>query len=70
MTDIHDLVQEFWRTSSDGAIGASFFAVRRLFENLRRCFYILEVCFDIFSVSTTAVDSADKKSTEVGKPRT
>ena len=69
MTDINDTVQEFLRTSSDGAVGASFFAVRRLFEILRRC-YILEVCFDIISVSTTAVDSADKMFTEVGKPRT
>ena len=53
MADINDLVQEFWRTSSDGAVGAgseSFFAMRRLFENLQECFVILEVCFDIISV--------------------
>ena len=47
MTDINDLVQEFWKTSSDGAVGASFFAMRRLFEILQRCFDILEVCFNI-----------------------
>ena len=34
MTDINDLVQEFWRTSSDGAVGASFFEMRRLYEIL------------------------------------
>ena len=43
MTDINDLVQEFRRPSSNGDAGASFFAMRRLFE-------ILEVCFDIISV--------------------
>ena len=32
MTDINDIVQEFWRTSSDGAIGASFFEMFRLLE--------------------------------------
>ena len=33
MTDINDLVQEFWRTSSDRAVGA-FFEMRRLYEVL------------------------------------
>ena len=46
MSEINDLVQdsEFWRTSesSDGAVAASFFAMRRLHEILQRC---LEVCF-------------------------
>ena len=60
MTDINDLVQEFWRTSSDEAVGASFFPMRRLFEILQECFNILEVCFDIVSVFETAVDLADK----------
>jgi hypothetical protein len=46
MTDINDLVQEFCGTSSD--VGASFFAMRRLLEILRRCFNNLEVCFDYF----------------------
>ena len=50
MTDINDLVQEFWKTSSDGAVGASFFAMRRLLEILHRCSDILDVCFDIISV--------------------
>jgi hypothetical protein len=49
MTDINDLVQEFCRTSSD--IGASFFAMCRLLKILQR---ILEVCFDIISVSAAA----------------
>ena len=62
MTDINDLVQGFWRTSSDGAqaIGASFFAMRCLFEILQECLDDLEVCFDIISVVATAVDLADK----------
>ena len=51
MTDINDLVQEFWRTSSD--VEPSFFAMRRLLEILQRC---LEVCFDIISVFVTAAD--------------
>ena len=42
MTDINDLVQEFWRTSTDGADGEPIFAMRRLHDILRRC---LEVCF-------------------------
>ena len=36
MTDINDLVQEFWRNSSDGAVGASFFEMRRLYEILNK----------------------------------
>ena len=43
MTDINDLVQEFWRTSTDGVDGESIFAMRRLHE-------ILQVCFDIISI--------------------
>ena len=37
MTDINDLVQEFWRTSSDGAVGESFFEMRRLYQILKGC---------------------------------
>ena len=55
MTDINDLVQDFWRTSSDGAI-ASFFEIRRLFEILQKCFGVLKVCFDVVHVFATAVD--------------
>ena len=55
MTDINDLVQEFWRSSSD--FEPSFFAMRRLLEILQGC---LEVCFDIIFVFATAVDLADK----------
>ena len=48
MTDITDLVQMSWRTSSDGAFGASFFALFYLLKILQECFDILEkVCFDI-----------------------
>ena len=50
MTAIDDLVQEFWRTSSDGLVGASFFPMRRLLEILQRCFRSFKVCFDIISV--------------------
>ena len=41
LTDINGLVEEFWRTSSDGVAGASFFATRRLLEILQE---YLEVC--------------------------
>ena len=58
MTDIDDLIQEFWRTSSD--VEVSFFAMRRLLEILQECFDDFDVCFDITSVSATAVDLADK----------
>ena len=54
MTAIDDLVQEFWRTSSDGLFGASFFPMRRLLEILQRCFRNFKVCFDIISVFATA----------------
>ena len=50
MTDINDLVEEFWGTSSDEAVGASFFEMRRLLEILQNCLDDLEVCFDIISV--------------------
>ena len=40
MTDINNLLQEFWRTSSDGVVDVSFHAMRRLLE-------ILQVCCDI-----------------------
>ena len=44
MTDINDLVQEFWGTSNDGADGtSSFFAMLRLLEILQECFDTLEV---------------------------
>ena len=48
MTDINDLVQEFWRTPNDGAVGTSFFAMRRLFEILQ--WYFICVFFYIISV--------------------
>ena len=57
MTDINDLVQEFWMTSSDGAVVAPFFEMRRLLGILQKCFDHLDVCFDII---TNAVDLTDK----------
>ena len=44
MTDINDLVQEFWRTLSDGAVRATFLAIGRLLKILQGCFDISEVC--------------------------
>ena len=49
MTDINDLVQEFW-TSSDGADGASFIAMRRLLEILHESLVLWKVCFDMIFV--------------------
>ena len=43
VTDINELVQEFWKISSDGASGASFFEMRRLFKILQDCFDNLKV---------------------------
>ena len=54
MTDVNDLVEEFWRTLSYGVVGASFFAMRHLLKILQKCFDFLEVCFDIISASATA----------------
>ena len=42
ITDISDLVQEFWRiSSSDGAVGALIFEMRRLLKILQVCLKIL-----------------------------
>ena len=41
MTDINDLVQEFWRTSTDVVDGKSIFAMGLLHVILREC---LDVC--------------------------
>jgi hypothetical protein len=60
MTVIDDLLQEFWRTSSDGVVGTSFFAMRRLLEILQKCTPILEVCLDIISFFSDCHDLADK----------
>jgi hypothetical protein len=71
MADIKDLVKEvkeFWRTSSDGDVGASLVAMRRLFEILHEC-HDLEVCFAIFSVFVTSVDLADKILQRLTTPR-
>ena len=67
MTDINDLVQEFW-TSSNGAVGASLIAMRRLFEILLGYFRFLNVCFDIISVFVTAIDLADNNCTDIVRP--
>ena len=69
MTNINELVQEFWRTSSDEAVEVSFFAMRRLLEVLQKCFDFMEVCFVLISVFATPIDLADKKSTESGRPQ-
>ena len=59
MTEISDLVQEFWRTSTDGidASAESLFAMCRLFEILHKCLDNFEV---YISFSVTAVDLIDK----------
>ena len=56
MMDINDLVQDFWRTSSDVGPRPSFFAMRRMLEILQEC---LKVCFDVISVFAAPVDLAD-----------
>ena len=57
MTDINDLVQEFWSfwsTSSDEAVGASFFSMRCLLDILQE--YYSPVCFHIVPVFAAAID--------------
>ena len=49
MTDIYDLVQEFWSASTDETDRGSIFAMRLLDEILRRC---LEVFFFLRPPST------------------
>ena len=49
MTDINDLLGGV-KTSSNGSVGASFFAIGRLLEILEECFRSMQVCFDIISV--------------------
>ena len=53
MTDINDLVQELWKSSSDGVVGIpqAFFEMRRLFEILQNCFDNLKVCLFFFFLS-------------------
>ena len=70
MTDVNDLVEEFWKTSSasDEAVGASFFAMRCLFEILKGCFDYLEVCFDIISDFATSDDLANKNLQALAEP--
>ena len=51
MTDINDLVQEFWSTSSDGTVGVSSFEMRRLYEILEG---YMEVSFIISFLETVA----------------
>ena len=38
MADINEFVQDFCRTSSDGANEESYLAMRRLLEILQKCF--------------------------------
>ena len=40
MTNINDLVQDFWRTSTDEVNGESIFAMRRLHKILGQCFKV------------------------------
>ena len=59
---INDLVQDFWRTSSDVDVGASIFAMRRLHDILQRCFVASEVCFDVISIFANAVDDKNPQN--------
>ena len=48
MTDINDLVQEFWRVATNGTDGESIFAMLRLFEILQKYLKGFKVCFIYF----------------------
>ena len=68
MTYTDGLVQEFWRTSSDRDVGASFFEMRRLFEVFQSCFDNSKVCFGIISMLLLSTSSLLIKSKDIGKP--
>ena len=65
MTDIIDLVQEFWRISSDRDIGASFFAIRRLYEISHRWSNPEPRCYAVYS--SLPVYAADDRVWRVSK---
>ena len=75
VTDIIDLVQEFWTstwTSSNGAVGTSFFARRSscLLKILQKCFESFD-CLDVVVCQcffATAVDLADNNLQTSTKP--
>ena len=50
MTNITDLLQEFWTPSNGAAVGTSFFAMRSgyLLEILQKCLDSLEVRLILF----------------------
>ena len=51
MTEINDLVQDFWKDPSDVVDGGSFLAMRHLLKILQECFDILEVCLYIIAIA-------------------
>ena len=53
MTDVYDLVQEFWRTSTDEVNVESIFAMRCLYG-------ILGMCSDVCVSLANSIDLADK----------
>ena len=62
MTDINNVVQEFWRTSSDGAVDVSFYAMRRLLEIFQVCSnIILRLPLNLIHPQTSAI--SDKFNT-------
>ena len=48
MTDVNDLVQEFWGTSNDGVDGAPFFAMLCLHDILQNALESVDVRFVYF----------------------
>jgi len=66
MTDINDLVRDFWNTSSTSDVVASsnFFAMRRMLEILQQCFSSLEVSTNpssLFSLAFSAESDVDQR---------
>ena len=62
MADVNDLERDFWATSSDGDVGASIFAMRRLHDILQQWFVTSEVCFDVVSVFANVVDDKNPQN--------
>ena len=58
MTDVNDLVQEFWGTSNDGVDGAPLFAMLCLHDILQNALESVDVRF-VYFLFCGCVDSAE-----------
>ena len=63
MAEVNDLMRDFWAPATDGDVGASIFAMRRLHDILQQWFFVTsEVCFDVVSISANVVDDKNPQN--------